>query len=62
MAGDLVPMCLSPERANLMARGLPLNVINPFSLLPSTRGLYGISGKCLISGTKIKDLFLFSAL
>ena len=26
-AGYLVPMCLAPERANLMARGLPLNVI-----------------------------------
>lgn len=44
-AGDLIPMGLATERANLMARGLPPNVI---ATIQSMR----VSGKRLSTGAK----------
>ena len=49
-ARDLVPMGLAPERANLMARVLPPNVIATIqsARAPSTRGLYAYKWQAFV--------------
>ena len=60
-ARDLVPMGLAPERNNLMARGLPQNVIAtiPSASAPSTRGLYAYKWKAFELWCRKKGLVLF---